>query len=305
MHLDAIAVPVCLLCLLGATPPAPADDPFADAIVSFNAGIDPDPAYPNPLTVLGSPERYTGEGIFPAVVSVFSPPYGTDEIVSIGKGGALVVQFDTPVTDDPRNPFGIDLILFGNTGFIDQSWPDGIVGGGLFGADGGTVEVSDDGVTWVLVPAVEPDGLFPTTGYLDTGPYDGTPGMVWTIFTRPVDPSLTLADFVGLTHDQVRGLYQRSGGGAGVDLAPLGLGQVRFVRISNPADALEHIELDALADVTPLGDVNLDQEVDVLDLLALVSAWGDAGPFGSDADFDGDGSVDVADLLVLLGNWSS
>jgi V8-like Glu-specific endopeptidase len=48
-------------------------------------------------------------------------------------------------------------------------------------------------------------------------------------------------------------------------------------------------------------DLNGDNNVDVLDLLVLLDAWG-PNP-GHPADFNGDGSVDVLDLLKLLDNW--
>jgi hypothetical protein len=50
-----------------------------------------------------------------------------------------------------------------------------------------------------------------------------------------------------------------------------------------------------------LGDLNGDGVVDVLDLLALLDAWG-PNP-GHPADLNGDGVVDVLDLLILLDNW--
>ena len=92
-----------------------------------------------------SPERFTGEGVFPQVVSVFNGPWGTDEIVSIGAGGQLVLKFNTPVTDDPNNSYGIDLLVFGNAIFIDENWPNGECGSppSLLG-EGGLIEVSAD-----------------------------------------------------------------------------------------------------------------------------------------------------------------
>jgi hypothetical protein len=283
-------------------------DPFADVVVSFEAGVDPHPSYPDPTTALGSPERFTGEGIFPAVVSAFNPAWGVDEIVSLGSGGFLVVEFDCPITDDPRNRFGIDLIIFGNAGFLDAAWPNGIVSNGLLGAGGGGLEVSADGVAWIPVPGAAPDGLYPTIGYCDAGPYDEVPGATPTSFTKPLDPSLAMTDFVGLNNEQVVALYGLSGGGLGVDLGTLGLAQITHVRISNPADAMDHVEVDALADVTPLGDLNEDGSVNVLDLIELLLCFGqpadppchlaDVAPEGGP-----DGAVDVLDLIAMLLNW--
>ncbi len=224
------------------------DDPFAYEIIDFDLGSGGSMGFDNPLTTLGSPERFTGEGTFPSVVSPFSPPFGTDEIVSIGNGGWITVGFDTPIANNPGNPYGIDLLIFGNTGFIDADWPNGIVGG-VFSDDGGVVEVSADGSTWFEVPGVG-DGLFPTLGYLDSGPYDGSPGSVLSDFTRPVDPSLNLADFMGLTHSEVVGLYDGSGGGAGIDIGAVGLDAISFVRVSSGDSA--KFEFDAFSDVAPI-----------------------------------------------------
>jgi len=54
------------------------------------------------------------------------------------------------------------------------------------------------------------------------------------------------------------------------------------------------------------GDLDGDGDVDVLDLLALLSDWGPCPPPPQDcpADLDANGTVDVLDLLILLGNWT-
>lgn len=225
---------------------AEVDDPFADRVIDVDFGAGGAPGYDNPFTVLGSPERFTGEGIFPGVVSAFNPAFGMDEIISLGMGGFITVLFDTPVRNDPANPFGIDLLVFGNTGFIDADFPNGIVGG-LFGNDGGAVEVSADGNNWFLIDGVAADGMFPTIGYLDSGPYDQRPGNRPTDFTLPVNPSLTFDDFNGLTYQRVLDLYAGSGGGTGIDIGAVGLDEISFVRISYGGS--NNIEIDAFVDV--------------------------------------------------------
>ncbi len=50
-------------------------------------------------------------------------------------------------------------------------------------------------------------------------------------------------------------------------------------------------------------DLNGNGEVDVSDLLILLSDWGSCA--GCPADLNGDGVVDVSDLLILLGAWGS
>ncbi len=61
-----------------------------------------------------------------------------------------------------------------------------------------------------------------------------------------------------------------------------------------------------------IGDVNCDQVVNVIDLLAVIGAWGglpfQGGGNGGDGsgspDLNGDGMVDVNDLLMVINHWS-
>jgi len=61
-------------------------------------------------------------------------------------------------------------------------------------------------------------------------------------------------------------------------------------------------DLEVVAELPPcFADVNDDGVVDVLDLLAILAAWGTTG--GGPEDVNGDGIVDVLDLLAVLGAW--
>ncbi|UCD75470.1 MAG: hypothetical protein JSV91_00845 [Phycisphaerales bacterium] len=308
MPWDTAPSGLALLAGLLVVSPVAAADPYADTVLAYEPGIDPWPGYTDPSTALGPPTRYTGEGFDPMIVSVFNPAWRPDEIVSLGAGGYLVLKFDTPVTDDPLNPFGIDLLVFGN-GHFEDGWPlDGTCTDPAYCFhEGGIVELSPDGQTWALATDVEADGMFPTEGYLDrTDAYDPEPGLVESNFTRPVDPAITLSDFDGLPYEQVLELYRGSGGGAGIDLAPLGLTEISFVRISNPADSDQTPEIDAVADVSPRlpGDANLDGIVNIDDVFEVLARWGPARPDGWDAEFTGDGVVNIDDLFIVLANWS-
>ncbi len=48
--------------------------------------------------------------------------------------------------------------------------------------------------------------------------------------------------------------------------------------------------------------MNGEGVVDVLDLLAVLAAWGQTGP-GLPEDVNQDEVVDVLDLLIVLGDW--
>lgn len=302
MFLKATLVSIAL----SATPGmADDDDPFADVIIEYDQGIGATLGYTTPETALGAPERFTGERFLPGVVTPFFPAFMPNEVVSIGAGGSLTVKFNTPVTDDPNNPYGIDLLIFGNSGFVDSIMTDGVVTG-MIGPEGGAIELSSDGVAWHDVDLVEADGLYPTMGYSDVPAYGEQPGQAPTVMTRPVDPRLRLDDFLGLTAEQVSTLYRGSGGGAGIDLAVVGLESISYVRISVPSDVAIVPEVDAVADVHARqpGDVNDDGQVDVMDFAELLIAWGPSLPGGIPADFNLDETVDVNDFSIMLVHWS-
>jgi hypothetical protein len=281
----------------------PVSNPWADTVVHFDPGAGGSPGYDHPEVVLGPPTSMTGAGTqWPTVVSPFSPAWMPTEVVSIGIGGALTVRFDEPVADDPHNVHGIDLIIFGNAGCVDAAAPSGQCAG-FFGGDGGRVLVSNDGVTWIHVPDVEADAPWPTMAWMDAGPYDDMAGTMPTDPTRGMDPALNPSQAIGLQYDELIVLYDTSAGGVGIDLTPLNLASVQWVRIEVDATAFLGVEIDAIVDAGHISgaDLNGDGTVGVDDLLQLIAAWGSAsGP----ADLNNDGIVGVDDLLLLLKAWS-
>ena len=208
---------------------------FADAVVSYDPGTGYAAGFTNPAVALGEPSTVNP---FTEATDVFDPPYGMNQIVSIGTGGSLTVRFSPPIVDHPRNRFGIDFMIYGNSGFIITNDTDSnfnFIGtpatdGSMFGQNTGTtrVSVSNDGKKfYVLNPALAPtvDGLFPTEGSGD--------------FHTPVDPTLTQADFSGLTENNIQALYLGSAGGTGYDIAwaqkengqPAKLHEIRYIRV--------------------------------------------------------------------------
>jgi hypothetical protein len=251
---------VSLLIVFGCS--GAAASPFAVEVVSYDQGSNAVGSFTDANSALGSAERFTGEGVFPSGVTPFNPAFGADEVVSVGSGGQLTLRMGTAISDLASNPFGVDFIMFGNAGFIDQSFFDadpgndgtGVLGANpsLFGAGGvAEVWVSADGVQWELA-AVTAIDLFPTLGYQD---YDvttpGSEGSVPTDFTRAMDPSLTLADLAGLSYAELLAVYGSSGGGVGIDISGTGLGSVEFVRFINNDSAA--FEIDAVAAVPTPG----------------------------------------------------
>ncbi len=90
-------------------------NPWAHQLVDFDLGSGGNPSYPDASTALGPVDPVTGEGLgFPGPVTLFNPPFDTDEIVSLGNGGFLTIAFEQVVADQP----GSDFIVFGNAGFF-------------------------------------------------------------------------------------------------------------------------------------------------------------------------------------------
>ncbi len=208
-----------LIVFLSALPWSAFAASFASQVVSYTPGSNTAAGYGDPNTALGSPGRTTGSGAFDGDVTPFNAPYAASDVVSIGAGGSLVVRFDHQVTDDAANPYGIDLLVFGNS-FLGIDFGTGLADGTLIFTEPGLISVSQDGSTWFDVPGLFADGsLFPTLAYQDpTGPFSFG-GTIPTSYTQVVNPALTAADFAGLTTAQIAALYGGSGGGTGIDLA--------------------------------------------------------------------------------------
>lgn len=160
--------------------------PYASHVVSFEpgegAGFGGDEM---PGVVLGPPD---GRGVLS----------GSQEVVSLGDGGEIVVGFgDREIVDGE----GADFVVFEN-----PFWPQG--DHEQVYAELGEVSVSEDGETWHTFEC--------TYGVDDDPPYPGCAGWTPTLEydaeeVVPLDPSLT--------------------GGDAFDLADVGLERARYVRI--------------------------------------------------------------------------
>lgn len=263
--------------------PAPAESPYAWRVAA--ADVAEGGNYGNPANALGKPTRSV-QGITVPITPVVpvNPAYGSNRLVSLisavdtNMSGSITIEFDHGVLDDPRNPFGLDFIVFGNamqTLGGNRLWngPEDpatvTVATDEIYSDRGLVEVSADGVTWFaytngpwaddFAPTMShrydpenPDrSLFGDSAY--TNEWWGAP----TDATRPLDPALTATDFKGRTIADYARLYDGSAGGTGFDISGFDLpcdGQgrkyVRFVRITT-LDPGDFTEVDAVADVAP------------------------------------------------------
>lgn len=245
--------------------------PYATEVVSYTAGTpvgvgSPAPYQTNGSQAIGSPARDAGFG---SQVGVFYPAFRATDLVIVGVGGQLTVKFDHPVLDHHWNPFGIDLLVFGNAFYVRN--PTTLLATGVF-EEPGRVSVSQDGLSWFDIPALSADVEFPTLGYTNTV-YNGSGnfgGTILTDFTLPVDPSFNA---IGKTEAQINAGYNGSGGGAGIDLADVGLEWIQYVRISQPSTDTWSTEIDAFADVAAVPEASTIAMMSIGLGVATVSGW--------------------------------
>jgi len=230
---------------------------YADSVVSYTSGSGVSVSYTDPTRALGSPTVFIGY----QNADPFNPPYQATHLVSIGAGGSLTLAFNSPILNSPTHPFGLDFIIFGNTGFI-ENFSTGMTDGSLFGNNTGTthVWVSADNLTYYqLNPALAPtvDGLYPTDAA--------------GAFSQPVNPALTQSGFAGLDLAGIRSLYNGSGGGTGYDIswAQDGGGQSIFL------PSISFVRLDVLSGKSEIDAISAVPEPGWSGLVAvaLLMVW--------------------------------
>jgi hypothetical protein len=234
---------------------------FAGNVVSYSQGSGVASGYNNPNAALGAPTTFIGY----QNADPFNPPYQSSDIVGVGMGGSLTLQFYSPILNSAANPFGLDFIIFGHAGFniTNNNYSGGgITDGTLF--TGGTsdvrLSVSADGVNfYTLDPTKTPfvDGLFPTDS-------SGNPFL-------PVNPALTGADFAGQDLTGIRQLYAGSAGGAGFDLSWAEDNSNQSVSLASAS----YLRLDVLSGVAYIDAVSVVPEpaVGTLILTGAVLLW--------------------------------
>ncbi len=208
---------------------------------------------------------------------------GTVIIFSAGNEGPGATTIGKPpdrATDEYRT-FSVGAVDGNN-----PSWPIASF------SSRGPVDCTPDG-TQAIKPEISAPGVnvrsaFPGGGYSgSSGTSMASPHVNGVVaLMRQANPNLGVNQIKQIIYDTAFDL-----GSSGKDNA-YGYGMI---------DAYEAVQ-QALMQGGLEGDVDMDGDVDIRDLLAVLSAWGPCA--GCPEDVDGNGVVDLADLLMLVANWS-
>jgi hypothetical protein len=244
------AVAAGLICLIA---PQHSRAQYAAQVISYNQGTTPSAGFTTASAALGEPERFTGESVFPGVVSPFNPPFLSNELVSIGEGGQITLRLSNYAI--PQGGGALEIGVFENVGISDTNYPNGQAGSPAtaFGPDNALVEVSADGIGWISLGNILFD--VPANGYTDlSDPYSSSPGSALSDFQQPFTGNLL--SFSGLRYSHpsnfdMLDLLNGSGGGTWLDISGTGLPQVGYIRFSVPDDGnpsiAQNFELDAVS----------------------------------------------------------
>ncbi len=256
--------------------------PFATEIVRATGAFGPAP-YHDPNSVLGAPATSfrdlfgtTGRVKLVEAAYYVAPTntglLTTNLLLTLAAGDEVIVRFDQPVMDDPAHPYGVDLLVFGNSfftpnQFVNDSTDMGacLLSGNIFteplkvsvspGFTGQPGEVANDPDTWPWYRYDNgpfADSAFPTHAY-----HWNRATTNWTIelmdFTKPVNPAMhAVITNGGLSAADAIDLYNGSGGGTGFDLRESGFVAIQYVKVQGIDPDFSDGEVDAFAAVRPM-----------------------------------------------------
>ena len=259
-------------------------NPFASEVVA-SSGLTGTGLYNDPAAVLGKPTTRFNDGTAanpdfhrakPIEASYNTGLNGEKLLTTFNLNQSVTVRFDTPILNNPNNPFGLDFIVFGNTffspqggGFINDDTNLNLVtiGGGSFD-EPLKISVSPDNLQWYTYDdGPFGDTLFPTNAYL----WDRANAR-WTDtesdFTKPMDPAITRASLAGRSVADVLDLYNGSAGGTAFDLAPSGFSSIQYIRVTG-VTGFRGGEIDGFSAVRPNAPVPEPASLAALGLGAL------------------------------------
>ena len=234
-----------------------ASNDWASEIIEYTPGENVPFGYTNASAALWHASEITDYEGSNTAVSVINPPWQNNQIVSVGTGGKLILKMGKRVNnyDEPEHPFGIDLLVYGNTFFV-YDYNEGLPETNTWytsSEEPAEIWVSADLTNWFIVTNCYADALLPTQSIDINGePSD---------YLYPPSPDLLSNDWFDGTwsYSNTVAVYDGSAGGAPVDLSQLkaadgeatNLSYINYVKIENPISG-NAAEIDAIAAVAEM-----------------------------------------------------
>jgi hypothetical protein len=264
-----------------------AASPFATEIVRVTGPFGPTP-YNDPNSILGAPATwfYDPLGAFSGGstnrrVKLVEAAYNIAPtnnglirpklLLSLGAGSEVIARFGQPIHDDPAHPYGVDLLVFGNSFYTPNQFVNDstdlnncLLTGGIFGeplkvsvSPGFTAQPGEDANN----PATWPWYRYDSGPYADTA--FPTHAYKWNRattnwsdeamdFTKPVNPAMRTLIGAGVSAADAVDLYDSSGGGTGFDLRESGFAWIQYVKVEGIDPDFSDGEVDAFAAVRPM-----------------------------------------------------
>lgn len=286
----SLALPALALLTLSAT--AAHGQNYAASVVSSSlSSIAP---YSDPRAVLGQPTTlFYDPGAFGDVpgtyhTSVVTPAFNTDPsggplLASLGGGtDSVIIKMAQPITHSDSHWYGDDFIVYGNATFSGANATTGdysvtpttdmsqylIDSYGIFQNGTPTISVSADGIHFTLLQTSQT--FFPENPYSWVGisAADSSGFGALNDFTKPVDPTLKVGDFVGQSVAFAdNSLYHGSAGGQAFSLAGSGLSSIQYIQFTGMGNIDAVVGVSDAPAVNPVPEASSALSLGVLALL--------------------------------------
>ncbi len=218
---------------------------FATSYSNYTAGSLTPANYNNPATALGKSNPVSGL----YALSPYNGAFLNTDMVGIGAGGSLTLQFASTVPIGAGREFGVhagvNLLGDGDGTSSDPA--------ATFNVRRAIVEVSEFGIegSFIALNSGNPITFdLPTNYWADLAGPPGTQttgGTIVADFGKPFEG--TLSSFTGLDWTAAKTLLNGSAGGTWFDVSGLGLTSLNYVRFSVPVGANYRMFIDSVAAV--------------------------------------------------------
>jgi hypothetical protein len=210
--------------------PALGDAFFANQVIDYSAGNDPNNVWLTPSSALDKPTSDTGFG----VLTPFNSAFSDSHIVGVGKGGSITLKLAKTAASA-----GYSIGIHSSVGVTDSDWPNGESNGQpdiYTNPRVADFQVSLDGVNWVDLGTK--NFTIPTNYWaqgVTTPGYQEAPGTVEADWAKPFTQPVSSLLHTNWTN--ILSTLDGSGGGDWFNLSAPQLAGINYVRFNVASNA--------------------------------------------------------------------